>query len=181
MTLSEKILAGIAVGLIVWFVQIIVSYFVQKKRLESAMIVDINYHLLGVGEAKNFLNSLAEKIVIEGKEITYCAHYTRDEYELYKSLQPILYKYFDKNSIEKTTKFYKAFWELEVLLEGMMKDLWNWKDNKTILNKDDIEYFKAKKARIESLAQLLTRERITKIADLPNDYRDRKGPEYIIK
>ena len=181
MTLSEKILAGIAIGLIVWLIKLIISYFVQKKRLESALVVDINYHLLGISEARSFLNGLDEKVVIEGKTISYCAHYTKDDYELYKSVQTLLFKYFDKNSIEKITKFYKAFWEVEVLFEGLMKDLWSWKEDKKILDKEDIEYFKAKKSRVESLVQLLTKDSIRKIGDLPSDYRDRKGPEHILK
>ncbi len=181
MTLSEKILSGIAVGIIVWSVKYIVSYFVQKKRLESALIVDINYHLLGVNESKSFLNGLTDKVVQEGKPVKYCAHFTRDEYDLYKSVQNLLFKYFGKDSIEKITKFYKAFWELEVLFEGLMKDLWEWKDQNKILDKEDVEYFKLKRSRIESLATLLTRDNIKKISDLPNDYRDRKGPEHIIK
>ena len=79
MTLNEKILAGIAIALAVWFIQNLISHYLQKGRLHKAFIIDINYHLLGVKKAKEFLAKLTDKLVKEGSIVKNCPNFDRDE------------------------------------------------------------------------------------------------------
>jgi hypothetical protein len=95
-------------------------------------------------------------------------------------MQQDLIKHFGKRKLLKIIKFYKAFWELEVLIEGFMADMAKWKDQKRVLSTSDIEYLSLKKERIIKLCNILAQKEILKLDDLPDDYRGRIEPSIIM-
>jgi hypothetical protein len=95
-------------------------------------------------------------------------------------MQDDLIKLFGKRKLLKIIKFYKTFWELEVLIEGFMLDLVKWSDEKRFLTKQDIEFLQKKQIRIVKLCEILTQKEIHSLDDLPEDYRGRIEPSTII-
>ena len=180
MDFSEKILAGILVSVLVWLITNAVMFFLKRYRLECAIISDIAYHVMGVREAKGYFETLFQSFIKENQSIDYAAYYTKDEYELYKSMQQELVKLFGKKKLLKIMKFYKTFWELEVLSEGFMADIATWKAEKRSLSEKDVKYLRKKQTRILKLCDILTQKEICKIDDLPDDYRGRIEPSIII-
>lgn len=180
MDFSEKILIGILVSVLAWLITNVVMFFLKRYRLENAIVSDVTYHMLGVKEAKDYFEKLFEGTIKENQVIEHTAHYTKDEYELYKSMQNDLVRFFGKRKLLKIIKFYKAFWELEVLIEGFMCDLSKWKDEKKSLSKEDINFLQKKRARIVKLCDILTQREIVSLNDLPDDYRGRIEPSTII-
>lgn len=181
MTLSDKILSGLSVAFIIWLTQAAFSYLIKKHRLEKALIVDIHYHLLGISEAKNFINMLFEKVIKEGNTIKRTFHFAEDDYGLYKSVQNLLFAYFKHDKIEKLIKFYKLLWEAEHAIIGLIKDLEELKVKGESISADDFDFLQSKKERINSLLGILNINNVKKIDDLPGDYRHRKGPEHMVK
>ena len=51
-------------------------------------------------------------MIKENQTIEYAAYYTKDEYELYNSMQQDIVKLFGKRKLIKIIKLYKTFWEL---------------------------------------------------------------------
>ena len=180
MDFSEKILVGILASVLAWLITNIVMFFLKRYRLENAIVSDVTYHVLGVKEAKDYFEKLFQRTIKENQIIEHAAHYTKDEYELYKSMQNDLVRFFGKRKLIKIIKFYKTFWELEVLIEGFMLDLSKLKDEKKSLNKEDVEFLGKKQTRIVKLCDILTQKEVCKLNDLPDDYRGRIEPSTII-
>ena len=180
MTFVQALLLGILVSISAWLVTNVVLYFLRRHRLKCAIISDIAYHLVGVKEALEYLDGLFQKTLKKGETIKYTHHYTRDDYELYKAVQGDLTKFFGKSNLIKIVKFYKAFWELETLCQGLMLDLQRWRDEKRTLSAEDISYLKKKRDRIKKLGGLLTQRDVKDIKDLPDDYRGRLEPSTMI-
>ena len=181
MILTDKILSGLSVAFIIWLAQTALSYLIKRHRLEKALIVDINYHLLGISEAKNFINMLFKKVIKEGNTIKRTFHFAEDDYGLYKSVQNLLLTYFKHDKIEKLIKFYQLLWEAEHAIIGLMKDLEELKVKGESISTEDFDFLQSKKERISSLLEILSINNMKNINDLPNDYRHRKGPEHMVK
>lgn len=180
MNIAEKLLVGILISVLAWIITNVVMFFIKKYRLSSALIADISYHVLGVKEGKDYFEKLFNNYIKENQAIEYAAYFSKDEYELYKCVQSDLVKYFDKRNLVRIIKFYKGLWELEALSEGLTNDLMKWKEEKRVLNKDDVKFLCRKKIRIIKLCDILTQKEISKIEDLPDDYRGRIEPSTII-
>ncbi|MBI2438627.1 MAG: hypothetical protein HYV36_07440 [Lentisphaerae bacterium] len=180
MDFSETILVGILISVLAWLITNVAMFFLKRDRLANAIVTDVTYHVLSVKEAKEYFEKLFQRTIKENQVIEYTAHYTRDEYELYKSMQKDLVRFFGKQKLLKIIKFYKAFWETEVLIEGFMLDLSKWKDEKRSLSKEDIEFLQKKQTRIMKLCEILSKKEICRLDDLPEDYRGRIEPSIII-
>jgi hypothetical protein len=70
--------------------------------------------------------------------------------------------------------------EVNVLMDGLAKDILKLYEEKKTLDGDEISYLKRKKDRISALVNILTRKEFKKLRDLPEDYRGRISPQTII-
>lgn len=180
MTVSDYVLSGILVSIFGWLFTNILLFVLKKQRLSSAIIADVNYHLKGVKEAKDYINKFFDRNIIEGRVIDNAAYFTKEEYDIFKSMQKELFKYYGEKKLTKIIRFYKAFWELEVIIDGFMLDVRTWKNEKRKLTRDDVDFMLKRKDRIIKLAELITKADIKNINDLPDDYMGRVAPDTLV-
>ncbi len=176
MAYYEKLLVGILITVLAWLINGIVMFLLKRNRLSSAIVSDISYHIRDVKEGKEYLLSFFERKIKENQVIEYVPRYTKDEYVLYKCIQQDIVKLFGKHKLLKIMKFYQGFAELEVLFDGLSVDLMKWKEEKRVLNKSDVEFMNRRLTRIVKLCDIVAAKDISKLDDLPEDYRGRIEP-----
>lgn len=179
MDFATKLLLGILASVVAWLISSVVMFFLKRRRMENAIVCDLEYRAFDAIEGKNYLAKLFAGGIKAGQGIDYASRYTRDENDLYKSMQTDLIRLFGRRRLLKIIKVYKAYQELDVLTEGLMLDLTEWKDAKKSLSEDDVNFLLKKKERIVRLCDILTKREIHTVDDLPDDYRGRAGPDSV--
>lgn len=180
MTVSDYVLAGILVSIVGWSFTNTLLFILKKHRISTAIIADVNYHLKGVKEAKDYINKFSDRNLIAGQIIDQAAYYTKEEYDIFKNMQKELFIYYGKKKLTKIIRFYKAFWELEVIIDGFMLDVRTWKKDRRTLTKDDVDFMLKRKDRIIKLSDLISKAEIKCINDLPDDYMGRVAPDTLV-
>ncbi len=180
MSFNEKLTLGILIGISTFFLTNIIIFLLKKKRINASILSEISYQISDLKEMSNFLQVLFQSTIIKDSKIEYSAYFTKEEFNIYNALQKDLSLYFGKRKLIKILKVYKAFWEINILMEGFFKDLTKWSDEKRILTNEDINWLKRKSDRIIKLISILTSKEIYKIEDLPDDYRGRIEPSTLL-
>ncbi len=181
MTLTDKLLVTILSGLLIWIIKDLTVYFLQRNRIQAALLTEVAFLIEAVTEAKRYLEESFQKTVQTGKEVQYSAAFTAEERNIYKEYSPVLTSYLAERNLVRLIKFYRAVQEFEVLCTGFFSDLTEWKKQKHTLTDDDVRYLDRKKARIVSIANIITARSVHKISDLPEDYRGELGPGTIVR
>jgi len=171
MLFAEKIWTGILISLVAWMTTNASIFFLKKKRVDAAILTDIKLRISGMKEYQVFLDKLFSEYVGVEKIIEMGAYFTGEGYELYKSLQQDLIKYYGKSNLENIIKFYKYSFELDTLVCGLLTDIGKYKDNKTSLSADEVKILANRKERIVRIINVLAAKEIVKIKNLPYDYR----------
>ena len=174
MTLTESLLCGIAASLIVWLTTCVLRFVVKKSRVQTALLTDINYHRLGVAESAAFLEHFMERRVRRGSVLDEPFFFAMNEYELYRALQHDMAHYLSRRELVRVIKFYKAFWELENLLEAFFRTLETYRTGELPLSEANVNFLSRKTERICSLSRIVGQGEIKRLRDLPEDYRGRQ-------
>lgn len=180
MLLTDRLLATVISGLVVWFSTGVISHFIKRSRVRGALLADIKLHLAGVKEQRAAVDALVKEHIKEGGKLPYPIFYFVGEYLLYKSLQKDLPEYLTKIELVKVVKFYQALWEMDVSINGLASTLAKWESNAVILTNDLVDHAKRRRNRIDSFCQVLISQEVRSICDLPDDYRSVKGAETVV-
>jgi hypothetical protein len=171
MTFSDKLLLAIFSGIIIWILKDLTIYILQRNRIRAALVAEISFLIGAIKDTKQYLDDSFQKTIQAGKEVQYSATYTSEDRDVYKDYAPVLTSYFGERDLARVIKFYRAVQGFEVLSTGFFSDLTEWKKQKRTLSQDDVQYLGRKKARIISIANIITARDVHKISDLPEDYR----------
>jgi len=180
MTLTDRLLATIIGGLLVWLITIVISHFVKRGRLRAALLADIAIHVAGAKEQCAAVAKLVEDHVVEGNRFPYPISYVVGEYLLYKSLQQNMSDYLSKIELVKVVKFYQALWEMDISINGLTATLGQLERDRTVITRELIAHIRRRKDRIDSYCLVLGGKDIGKLKDLPDDYKSIKGPATVI-
>jgi hypothetical protein len=63
MSNSDKVLIGIFISVAAWLITNVVMFVLKRYRLQCAIASDISYHILGVREAKDYLDKLFQNVI----------------------------------------------------------------------------------------------------------------------
>jgi hypothetical protein len=180
MTISEKLFLGLIVSIIGWIVIHIITFYVKRYRYGKVLLLDISFYILISKECMDFFNKYFNKFIVNDNIIDKPLRFTMDEFDLFKSIQNDIFNYFSSIYLVKIFKIYNALMEVNVLMDGLAKDILKLYEEKKTLDGDEISYLKRKKDRISALVNILTRKEFKKLRDLPEDYRGRISPQTII-
>ena len=179
MTLEEKLLSGIVVGIVVWFATKMISAFFARARIEAGLLTDIKILTKEVSDSSEYIESWLSKLKAE-EFIAYSANHAKDEQVLFNSLMSSLPHYFSKATFTKILRFYKSIEEYETLVSGLFQDVTIWKRGERKLSVEDIAYLSRKVDRITALSRIITSQNIKKLSDLPSDYVGKIAPKTMI-
>jgi len=178
MNASESFAVGVLGALLVWLVKSGVGWFLRRRAIYKAILLDIQSRVELWSSNKQFLNKLVDSDLSIGREVPYTALFQPSKDSLFHSLlsETIIYL---PDLFAKISKIYAAFQEAEELLLGILRDLTIWKEKSHILAKSDVDYLKAKRDRINSYESIFNKRPIISLCDLPGDYRGIQGTEAI--
>lgn len=180
MSIEERIISGILVGLSVWLLTKATKHLLTRERLKVGLLTDVEFHIKSIKESKEYLIEWLPTLQ-QGKAINYSARHTSDDYVLFNSLISDLPKYFSAKIFANLLQYYKSVKEYDVLLDGFFADVSTWKNEKRNLSAEDLSYLSRKMERITSLGEILTKIEIKKFSQLPVNYEGKISPKTIIK
>lgn len=180
MTISDKVIIGLTVSIIGWIIIHIINFYIRRYRYEKVLLLDISFYILISKECMDFFNKYFDTFIIANKVINRPPRFTIDEFELFKSILNDIFNYFGTNYLIKIFKIYNALVEVNVLMDGLAKDIFKLYEDKKILDDNEISYLNRKKDRISALVNILIRKEFKKLKDLPDDYRGRISAQSII-
>jgi len=180
MTDVEKILYAAIAGLFVWIVKGVISYLVIRSRITQSLLSDIELNIEQIKEAYDYLKKFESDHLTEGNTLGYIDKFIKTEDSFYASQIKDLPKFYSRKTLDKITKFYFSFWELQILIEGLMNYLKYLSDRQIELSRDEIDRSKKKLVRIYKLADIILKNRIKSLSDLLENYEGRLGPDAMI-
>ena len=180
MSEGEKIIYAAAAGFTVWIIQKIISYLVIRSRINQSILSDIKLNIDQIKEAFDYLKKFEGEVLLGGTKLGYIDKFNKTESNFYKSQINDLPKYYSRKTLDKINKFYYSFWELQILIEGLMTYLNYLTDNDIELTKTEIERAKRKLTRIYKLMEIILKNKINSISDLIENYEGRLGPDSML-
>jgi hypothetical protein len=179
--MTDKLMAGILVGLVIWLVTNAVSFLLQRYRLEKAFIEDIKHRRSNLDDTKDYLETCFKDYIKDGKILDYHAHFTRQEFPFYEDMRKELFKYLGSKNLVALMRCYEAFGEVEILTEGIIKDFREYAEKKKVLSTDDVSYLSRKKDRILKVIDILEQGELRRFSDIPRDYKGMMSAVDIIR
>lgn len=180
MTDAEKIIYTALAAIIIWISQKLITYFVIRSRITQSLLSDIKLNVDQIKEANNYLSKVERNYLIEGKKLGYVDKFTKMENSFYKSQINDLPKYYSRETLDKICKFYYSFWELQILIEGLMTYLSHLSGKDNPLSHEEIERAKKKLLRIYKLIEVILKNKVNKLSDLIDNYEERVSPDSMI-
>ena len=180
MSEAEKIIFAAIVGLIIWLIQKITSHLVVRSRITQSILSDIKLNIGQIKEAYDYLKRFESQCLVEGKKLDYIDKFTKTENSFFNSQLHELPKYYRRNTLDKMTKFYYSFWELQILIEGLMSYLNYLFDNNIELSASEVDRAKKKLLRIYKLMELILENKVIKLSDLIENYEGRLSPDSML-
>ena len=180
MTEAEKIIYASMAGLIIWVTQKVISYIVFRSRITQSLLSDIKLNIDQIKEAYDYLKKFENDCLLEGKSLGYLDSFAKTEISYYKSQINDLPKYYTRKTLDKISKFYYSFWELQMLIEGLMMYLSYLSEKNIVLSKSEVDRAKKKFLRIYKLSEILLKNKINSISDLIENYEGRLTPDSMI-
>ena len=171
----NEIVAAVIGGFAGWVAIQGVSYLVVRSRLITYLVVQANTRLQSAHGNREWLQQLGSDHSMAGVTATVAPRYSPDHAEdLHESREMIL-RYLSRSEIERVTKFLSYLWEAEYLTEGICDAIGAYAKRGTPLAADDIQYLKAKIARVTSIVGRWPQS-IKGLDELPLDYAGVQGP-----
>lgn len=181
MTFTDKLLVTLIAGLLLWVIKDLTLYFVKRNRIRAALLTEVSFLITALRNTQQYLNDSFNQTVPIGKKIEYSATFTPEDFDIYKEYSPVLTSYLGERDLVRIIKFYRAIHEFEVLCAGLFADLDKWKTQERVLTQEDIQYLGRKKARILSIAEIVTCKETKQLADLPEDYKGQLDAATIVR
>lgn len=178
MTATESLAIGVLVSLIVWLVKSGTGWILRRNAITEAILLDIQSRVNFWTTNKNFLDRLIDSDLRVGHPIPYTALFQPSQATLFNALLTEMVVYLP-DQFARTSKVYAALGEAEDLLSGIFRDLTIWKEQAHILDDSDVKYLKAKRDRVSSYILIFNKKTISKLSDLPDDYRGIYGTEVV--
>jgi hypothetical protein len=180
MSEAEKIIYAAVAGLIIWLLQKITSHIIVRCRVTQSILTDIKLNIEQIIEAYEYLKKLEETQLVAGKKLDYIDKFTKSEVSFFASQMHDLPRYYRRSTLDKITKFYYSFWELQILIEGLMFYLnYLFKKDKE-LAASEIARAKKKFARVFKLMDVILKNKVKKLSDLIQNYEGRLPPDSMI-
>ena len=178
MSVTESFSVGVLVALVVWLVKSVIGWFLRRKAIKEAILLDVQSRIEMWTSNKQFLDRLMDSDLSIGQVVPYTALFKPSKDTLFHALLSEVVTYLP-DKFAKISKVYSAFREADELLFGILRDLTIWREKSHILDESDVKYLKAKRDRITSYVSVLSKNPIKKIEDLPVDYRGIQNTELI--
>jgi hypothetical protein len=176
----QNIIIGASIIVVGWIITNIVLFILKNFKLRNAILTDISFKIEELKECKDFLLKYSDELIRINETITRAPRFTKDELILFRTIFPTILNCFNIKNYIKIIKFYGIFDEINMLIEGLFGDFQKFKDDKRILEENDVVYLNRKKDRIIKLIDIILQKVINKISDLPNDYSDRVSPTSLV-
>jgi len=180
MTEAEKIIYAAVVGLVIWIIQKVISFVVIRGRITQSILTDIKLNIGQIKEAYDYLKKYEQQALVQGKKLAYVDQFTKTEHSFFKSQLQDLPKYYRRKTLDKMSKFYYSFWELQILIEGLMAYLKHLFESGTQLSPTEIDRAKKKFARIYKLMELIINNEVKNLSDLIENYEGRLAPDSML-
>jgi hypothetical protein len=181
MNLTDRILATILGTLVVWAITKVVTFFVERSRIKSAILTDLLLHQRGIKMQDQAIKAMFDNGLLKvGTTIPFPIRYASEEWILYRALQRDLPFYLPKETLRKIIKFYHLMWELDQSMVGFAKALDDWEADGRKLTDADIDHLQRRVARMNSMARLIFERAIKGLEDLPEDYQEAKTMETVL-
>jgi len=177
MTDLEKFSYTVLTGLIVWVIKQVVEFILIQSRITDGLLEEIQANISEIKEAKLYLTKLETIVIAESPEIIYLDKFTKTEASFYKTQISVLPRYFRSANIRRINKFFHSFWELQVLIEGLMAHIQELTEKGELGNSNEQERLTKKFERVKKLIDLLTEKTIDSIGNLPENYEGRISPD----
>lgn len=151
-----------------------------RSRIENSLLSDIKLNIEQIKEAYDYLKKYESKFLIKGTTLNYIDRFRSTENTFYQSHAKELPIYFSYKTLNKISKFYYTFWELQILMEGFVNFLSYLSKNKISLSDNEIERAKNKLLRIYKLCELIQKNQIGSLSNLLENYEGRISPDTMI-
>ena len=170
MSAQETLIVTVMAGLAVWLVTHSTLYYLRRKYLKKALVLQISSHIRKCREVEVFLDDYIENRIEEGEKLAWAARFTPPSYGMYDRLRLQIVNTFPR-SLPRLIAFYDAVEEVNTLFGNFMEEVVIWKNDGRVLNKDDCRYMRGKARRITALVdQLPDADGIKRLRDLPESY-----------
>ena len=178
MSASQALVVGVLVALFGWLLKSSIGWYLRRMAISDALLSDIRRQMESWQRNEKFLDRLLDSDLSVGKKVPYSARFDPPKRNLFDALLSELVSHVPYH-FGNLSKIYATFREAEELLSGILQDLTVWKQRGRELSKSDIDYLKAKRSRIKSYVEIFTRQPLSKLSDLPSDYRGIQGTETV--
>lgn len=178
MTASETLATGVLVAIVGWAIKSLVGLYLRRKAIVGALLSDIQTRIDSWDTNKRFLDRLIDTDMKPGQEVPYSALFEPSKSTLFDALLSELITHLPDH-FPNVSKLYGAFKEAEDLMAGILRDITIWKEEQHILSEGDIRYLRAKRDRIVSYVFIFKKKEISRLAELPTDYRGIQGTELV--
>ncbi len=180
MTEVEKIIYTAAIGFGIWVAQKAISYYVIRSRITQSLLSDIKLNIDQIKEAYDYLKRFEKGYLAEGDKLDYLDQFVKTETSFYQSQMNELPKYYSRKTLDKISKFYYSFWELQTLIDGLVKYLAHLYENETVLSKNEVNRATKKLLRIYKLSEIIFGNKAKSLSGLIENYEGRLGPDSMI-
>lgn len=179
MTFTDTLTMGILIAVLGWVIKSFIGLTLRRKAIGKALLFDIQSTIGNWDNNIQFLDKLIDNKLKVGFVVPYTSLPQSSKLTLFDTLLSELISHLPDH-FPNVSKLYSAFKEADELLAGILRDITSWKEQEHELSEDDIKYLKAKRDRISSYVSIFKKKEISKLSDLPTDYRGIQGTEAII-
>lgn len=179
--MTGQVILAFITGLGLWVMKSTISHTIKRSRFRAALLVDITSHLAGAREQEKASKVLVTDTLQVGQKVPFPISYFVDGYSFYGSVQSALPSYLNKTELVKVIKFYQALWQLDVAVNGLATTVSLWERDGIALSQANIDHLKNRLARIVSFCDCLTDNKVEVIGDLPDDYRQVKDADSVVR
>jgi hypothetical protein len=180
MSEAKKLIYTAIVGFAIWVVQKAISYFVIRYRITQSLLSDIKLNIDQVQEAYDYLKKFEKSALIKGNNLDYIDQFVKTEVSFYQSQISDLPKYYGRKTIDRLSKFYNSFWEIQISIDGLIKYLNHLYECKVVLSQKEMDRATKKLERIYKLAEILMKNKVSSLSDLIDNYEGRLTPDHTL-
>jgi hypothetical protein len=162
--------------------QKVIAYFVIRSRITQSLLSEIELNIDGIKKAYAYLKKFERNYLVIGGELGYVDRFTKSESgsSFFTSQLDDLSKYYGRKTLDKILKLHYGFWELQIAIEGFTTYLSYLSDKDIALSNNEIERAKKKLSRIYTLIEVIIKNKINTLSDLPENYEGSGGPDSTI-
>lgn len=177
LTTSDKLLGVVTAALIVWAVQHVITYYIERDRLETGIITEINEAVSSVKETTEFADAMLKTTIKRCSVVSFGANYYMSEFGYYDAIIRDLPSYLTKSEMSKTMRFYIALKEYDAVADSFFRRLTQLEEKQVPLTELQVRLFESLVERLGSLTSVLASKQYFSLDELPDDYRGRSAPK----